>query len=86
MSGVSTSSEAIGEAVKNVTEALTSVHETSGSLKRKCQELGQGWKDSKYQELNATVQECLKALSQVQHALMDGGKKTVGAGKDRHGV
>ncbi|MBQ6680367.1 MAG: hypothetical protein IJM76_10200 [Lachnospiraceae bacterium] len=75
MSGVSTSSEAIGEAVKNVTEALTSVHETSGSLKRKCQELGQGWKDSKYQELNATVQECLKALSQVQHALMDGGKK-----------
>ena len=29
MSGVSTSSEAIGEAVKNVTEALTSVHETA---------------------------------------------------------
>ena len=58
----------------NIKSAITSIETTKASIARRYQQIGNDWKDKKYKELEAVVQECNKALTEILKILVKGEK------------
>lgn len=62
----------------NIKTAITSIETTRASMSRRYRDLGNSWKDKKYDELGDVLQECNRAFNEVLKTLTKG-EKYVGA-------
>lgn len=62
----------------NIKTAITSIETTRASMSKRYRDLGNGWKDKKYDELGDVLQECNRAFNEVLKTLSKG-EKYVGA-------
>ena len=62
----------------NIKTAITSIETTRASMSKRYRDLGNSWKDKKYDELGDVLQECNRAFNEVLKTLSKG-EKYVGA-------
>ena len=62
----------------NIKTAITSIETTRASMSKRYRDLGNSWKDKKYDELGDVLQECNRAFNEVLKTLAKG-EKYVGA-------
>lgn len=74
MNNVNASSDDILHAMQTIRLAIQSIEKTQNSITRKYQQLGEGWKDRKYQELGYVIQDCVKSLNSILKTLKIGDK------------
>lgn len=58
----------------NIKTAITSIETTRASMSRRYRDLGNSWKDKKYDELGDVLQECNRAFNEVLKTLTKGEK------------
>ena len=81
MGGVNVDLSELMQAAQNIKTAVNSIATTKNSLSQKYQQLGNGWNDKRYKELGDIVQECNKALNNIQKTLQQGEKFLSGLAK-----
>lgn len=74
LNNVNASSDDILHAMQTIRLAIQSIEKTQNSITRKYQQLGEGWKDRKYQELGYVIQDCVKSLNSILKTLKIGDK------------
>lgn len=60
------------QTLQNIKNAIISIETTKSSMMKKVEQLGDGWKDRKYKDLEIVVFECNKALTQTLATLSVG--------------
>jgi len=68
---ISVEMTALADAQKICLRAIEELNKASQNLNRQYQQAGQGWKDSKYNELGGIVGECSQALTKPVGELKD---------------
>ena len=58
--------------LQNIKNAIISIETTKSSMMKSIEQLGDGWKDRKYKDLEIVVFECNKALTQILATLYVG--------------
>ena len=71
---VNTNSQELLQALRNVQVATRSIETTRTMIRTKYQQLGAGWNDKKYKELGDVLQECNRALNEVQKIMLQAEK------------
>lgn len=74
MGQVSTNSQELLQALRNVQVGTRSIETTRSMIRTKYQQLGADWNDKKYKELGDILQECNRALNEVQKILLQAEK------------
>lgn len=77
MGQVNTNSQELLQALRNVQTGNRSIETTRNMIRTKYQQLGADWNDKKYKELGDILQECNRALNEVQKILLQAEKYLV---------
>lgn len=76
LSNVNVDAAALSDAAANLKNAITSIENTKAMLKQKYQQLGNSWNDRKYKDLGTILQECIRALINIEKTLLQGERYT----------